>query len=70
MFFPRYGGDTCMFSTVDELLEMQCVKAFVQPNMRFAMLDDSLISLSDNGHYWVVGKIEHPSLVNLPAHFI
>jgi len=57
------------FETTEELLALEIVKRFGEhPNFsHFAMSDNRLMKISDEGyHWWVVGYIKHPDQVDLP----
>lgn len=57
------------FSTTDELLSLDVVRRYAElPKFsHFAMHDNALIAVLDDGfHWWVVGHVADPAGVDLP----
>lgn len=57
------------FETTEDLLSLEIVQRYgKRPDFsHFAIRDNLLIEVSDDGHYWwVIGYIEHPEQIKLP----
>ena len=57
------------FNTTEELLNLEIVKRYGKREdfSHFAISDNTIMEISNNGmHWWVVGFIGDPSLVDLP----
>jgi hypothetical protein len=56
------------FKTTRELLNLDVVRGYKGTGFsHFAMSDNDLMAISDNGHsWWVVGHVGDPSVVDLP----
>ena len=60
---------TYNFNTTEELLELEVVKRYGRSKdfSYFAMSEEYLMEISDNGFkWWVVGRIKYPESVDLP----
>ncbi len=64
----RNKNSTEEFETIEELLSLEGVRRYGKDvSSYFAMADNCLMEISDNGFYWwVIGYIKNPELVNLP----
>ena len=56
------------FKKTKDLLNLKIVKGYIDKSFsHFAMDDDSLMVINDNGYkWWVIGTIEKPELIDLP----
>ena len=61
--------DWVLFETTEDLLSLEVVKRYSKDEdfSYFAIHDDCLLEICDNGQkWWVVGYIEKPEQINLP----
>ena len=68
-FVDGVTPDTLEFETTEELLNSMTLSKYGQREdfSHFALNGSTLMEISDEGyHWWVVGYIEKPELVNLP----